>query len=1049
VKGVIQKMSFKKPLSVLLVFLFVFLQLAPVVVYADDYESYIFEVAELVNAERAKAGLHELELDEDLCYIAEWRAEELTEVLEHVRPDGSKWVTILDECEIEYDFAGENFAYGYKSPSAVVDAWMKSTNHRSNILDENFEYMGVGFFKEGASYYWVQIFIGYGTDYDEDPEASSEYEEYEEDDERPVISSKPDKPAGESMQIQFDGSGNIKSIEVAQVMGKGVDLETGDLYLMSSHVAGKNTAILVELNEPVEIDPSGNTQYVTVSKDGKEIARLKPLGSAKKSSLIEFLPKNMKDVNNWEAGDYTITAVIGNDNGSVNVRFQERMVMRILAVPVIGNWGGEIKGVKGDWKTAGKFTQIVYPLKNGGLVWELAPELDLSGDEYDLTTDDGMYEVWEALKNKQTKDNKYTLIIGFVRDRQGDGDVQGYTYGMPATIVTESDEDMLATVAHEIAHCYEIGDEYEGGSINMSINPAPYGMSGTDWYSEEEIVANKRFIKGDSANYGDGSLVLKEQHPYEPYGRGLLGPMVSYMGSGGEQSQYWTTSALWEHLFKSFAHNGKQVSASGEDTEEEDPINLIDVSGVINKDGTVALNPSYHYEGWLEDIDEPSGKGYFVVLLDKDGNELQKIEFGVSFTTRTNPPRHVDKAPFEVTLQYPSETKSLEIRNGTETIYRIEISENKPEISFSPISANEELSGKHTFTWQGEDKDNDKLYYELWYVPNEEDWICIAKDISDTSCEVNFDTLPGGKDVVFYLYATDGINTSYVTSESFAVTYKEPEVLTEQSDPMIYKVTDEIYFEVDVYDPQDGYMYEPEGQIVWTDSKGEIVSEDFALLFFPYELSAGEHTFTMTATNSGGKSVSREYKFVIENDESALPQNWSREEFKEAMILGLVDPALMYGYSNSANRIDLAMTAVNLYFQIADEEDIEIELSEESIFDDFDDEDGYAELAVNYGFLTAESGRFDPQKPVTRSEVVDTYCRVLVKAGFEIEPNAEFDMEYSDIDLLTGTSRSNFAYINSLGIIKGYDKNLLAPMDIATREQIVVIAKRIVDIVIE
>ena len=117
-----------------------------------------------------------------------------------------------------------------------------------------------------------------------------------------------------------------------------------------------------------------------------------------------------------------------------------------------------------------------------------------------------------------------------------------------------------------------------------------------------------KVYKGDSANYGDGSLVLKEQHPYEPYGRGLLGPMVSYMGSGGEQSQYWTTSALWEHLFKSFAHNGKQVSASGEDTEEEDPINLIDVSGVINKDGTVALNPSYHYEGWLEDIDEPSGK---------------------------------------------------------------------------------------------------------------------------------------------------------------------------------------------------------------------------------------------------------------------------------------------------------------------------------------------------------------------------------------------------------------------------------------------------------
>ena len=108
-------------------------------------------------------------------------------------------------------------------------------------------------------------------------------------------------------------------------------------------------------------------------------------------------------------------------------------------------------------------------------------------------------------------------------------------------------------------------------------------------------------------------------------------------------------------------------------------------------------------------------------------------------------------------------------------------------------------------------------------------------------------------------------------------------------------------------------MYEPEGQIVWTDEKGEIVSEDYALLLFPYELAIGEHTFTMTATNSGGKSVSKEYKFIIEDDESALPQSWSREEFKQALMYWLVDPSLMYGYTNNASRIDLAATAVNLY----------------------------------------------------------------------------------------------------------------------------------------
>ena len=32
----------------------------------------------------------------------------------------------------------------------------------------------------------------------------------------------------------------------------------------------------------------------------------------------------------------------------------------------------------------------------------------------------------------------------------------------------------------------------------------------------------------------------------------------------------------------------------------------------------------------------------------------------------------------------------------------------------------------------------------------------------------------------------------------------------------------------------------------------------------------------------------------------------------------------------------------------------------------------------------ADGGLFEPQKPVSRTEVVDTFCKVLEKAGFEI-----------------------------------------------------------------
>ena len=52
----------------------------------------------------------------------------------------------------------------------------------------------------------------------------------------------------------------------------------------------------------------------------------------------------------------------------------------------------------------------------------------------------------------------------------------------------------------------------------MKVNPAPYGMEGTDWYTNEEIVANKQFIKGDSDNYGDGSRFYRSSIPMNHMG---------------------------------------------------------------------------------------------------------------------------------------------------------------------------------------------------------------------------------------------------------------------------------------------------------------------------------------------------------------------------------------------------------------------------------------------------------------------------------------------------------------------------------------------------
>lgn len=40
-----------------------------------------------------------------------------------------------------------------------MEAWLNSTVHRANILNENFNYIGIGLFLYEGKSYWVQIFL--------------------------------------------------------------------------------------------------------------------------------------------------------------------------------------------------------------------------------------------------------------------------------------------------------------------------------------------------------------------------------------------------------------------------------------------------------------------------------------------------------------------------------------------------------------------------------------------------------------------------------------------------------------------------------------------------------------------------------------------------------------------------------------------------------------------------------------------------------------------------------------------------------------------------
>ncbi len=131
----------------------------PVVVDAVAFET---EVVRLTNVERARQGCPALRIDERLVAAARVHSADMVarKFFSHTGSDGSNFVA--REVAAGYprkDAAAENIAWGYRTPKAVVTAWMNSAGHRKNIMNCASIAVGVGIaVKSGGAIYWTQDF---------------------------------------------------------------------------------------------------------------------------------------------------------------------------------------------------------------------------------------------------------------------------------------------------------------------------------------------------------------------------------------------------------------------------------------------------------------------------------------------------------------------------------------------------------------------------------------------------------------------------------------------------------------------------------------------------------------------------------------------------------------------------------------------------------------------------------------------------------------------------------------------------------------------------
>ncbi len=147
----------------------------PVDTWPADWRALEEEVLDLINEERAQGAncggeiygaAGPLEMDELLRQAARGHSQDMAEqgFFDHVSPDGREFMDRV--YATGYNGGGpwgENIAAGYPTAQEVVDGWMDSPGHCTNIMEPSYGVVGVGlFYSDTAEYgaYWTQNFGG-------------------------------------------------------------------------------------------------------------------------------------------------------------------------------------------------------------------------------------------------------------------------------------------------------------------------------------------------------------------------------------------------------------------------------------------------------------------------------------------------------------------------------------------------------------------------------------------------------------------------------------------------------------------------------------------------------------------------------------------------------------------------------------------------------------------------------------------------------------------------------------------------------------------------
>ena len=171
------------------------------------------------------------------------------------------------------------------------------------------------------------------------------------------------------------------------------------------------------------------------------------------------------------------------------------------------------------------------------------------------------------------------------------------------------------------------------------------------------------------------------------------------------------------------------------------------------------------------------------------------------------------------------------------------------------------------------------------------------------------------------------------------------------------------------------------------------------------------------------------------------PSKWAKAEIDRAIETNLIPDKIQGEYRSNITREEFSEITVNLYEALSGKKAV---IQGENPFTDTDNVK--VRIANDLGIVKGVGdGRFIPDNAITREEISVMLYRTLKSAKPEYNYSYSYDYIFADQDKISKWARESVAYLYGIEVINGVGDNLFSPKGNTSREEAIVLVKRIYD----